>query len=246
MASKRKLAKAMNDPLELLEEYLEEDNQVSSTSSKSSANGEEASNNTSVLRQSFSMGLNQATLQHFPDLALGHDKFVSACFNLTPSKSYFCFRNGRDLENNRNIIKLSEGGLDCMISHAPTVLQYVKGWEDLKKRSDEDKKFNVTVKNYPELPPPVVLDDDGVVQIIMNVFKYKDALGGGVTLKMIGADSIVKPFGMTGGTFRYFLNAHVPFFRSVYEEYAKMVESISLKEGVTRLRPTFVGSWKKN
>jgi hypothetical protein len=242
MASKRKLAKAINDPLEMLEDFLEEDTQITSTS-KPTSDGEEKPN--TILRQSFAMGLNQATILHFPDLALGHDKFVSACFNLTPSKSYFCFRNGRDIEYNRNIIKLSEGGLDCLMSHAPTILRYVKGWEDLKKRSDEDKKFNVTEKNYPELPPPVVLDDDGVIQVIMNVFKYKDALGGGVTLKVVGADSVVKPFGMTGATFRFFLNAHVPFFRGVYEEYAKLVENISMKEGVTRLRPTYAGSWKK-
>lgn len=245
MASKRKLAKAINDPLELLEEHYEDDVNVATGSKNVPVSVVEEKSNT-VLRQSFSMGLNQATLQHFPDLALGHDKFVSACFNLTPSKSYFCFRNGRDIENNRNIIKLSEGGLDCLMSNAPVFLEYIKKWEEIKKRSDEDKRYTITEKNYPEAPPPIVLDDDGVIQIILNVFKYKDALGGGVTLKMIGSDSIVKPFGMTGATFKYFLNTHVPFFRTVYEEYSKMVENISLKEGITHVRPVYIGSWKKS
>jgi hypothetical protein len=250
MGSKRKLSKIMNDTLiEMIDEEYEEEPTgtvpIPIATIHPQRNILQPDLTNKQLCQSFSLGLSGTTAYHFPDLSLGSGKYVSACFNLTPGKSAFYFRNGRDLENNRNMIKLSEGGLDNLLNRAPEFLAYIKKWEELKKRSDEDKKFTLTEKMFPEPPPPLALEGDGTSPVIMNVFKYKDALGAGISLRLGQSGEIgVKPFGMTGETFKQFLNTHVPYFRRVYVELGKMVESICYKEGVTTIKPTQVASWK--
>jgi len=248
MGSKRKLSKVINDTLEV-DEYFDD---VTAGGSGAAAVTLNPTIRTLVqlepksqLSQSFSLGLSSTTAHHFPDLSLGNAKYVSACFNQTPGKSVFCFRNGRELENNQNMIKLSEGGLDIFLSRAPVYIQYLDKWAELKKRCDEDKKFLVSEKHFPELPSPVVLEDDGVNQVVMNVFKYKEALGGGVSLRIVQAgESNVKPFGMTSETFKQFISTHVPFFRKVYSEFGKMIENVCNREGITNVKTAQIVSWK--
>lgn len=261
MGSKRKSAKLLNDTLDDGGEDMIErvEASISSYSGISDRNKIQKTSEESpikqMLRHGFALGLSTSTIHHFPDLALGNDKYVSASFHMTPGKSSFHFRVGKVLEDNPTMVKLSEEGLNKLINVAPRFLDFIDQWDQLKKASDEDPAFDIAQKALPDTPLPVLIDDEMQFPVEIAAFKYKDTLGGGIALRSLkirsdltsdefGRRGSSKPFGMTGLNFRNLLNIHIPFFRSAYEEIEKMVEGLKRKEGVTSLDVTKVTSWK--
>lgn len=264
MGSKRKLAKIINDPLEYSDDAIDHADAdiTTSTVSSSKAGGKNSitalqdDSTAAMLRRSFAVGLNSSTVHHFPDLLLGNDKYVSASFHMTPGKTVFSFRVGRNIEGNDSIVHLSEEGVDKLLEMSPRFLKYLDQWDALKKASEEEADFDITGKPLPEPPISVVLDDP-IFPLELGVFKYKETFGGGVALRSLRRNKVPfetsggedkrfgnKPFGMTGPNFRNLVNVHIPFFRSVYDEITKMIETVKRKEGVTSREGGKVTTWR--
>ena len=273
MGSKRKLAKILNDTLEFSEDFPDNRDTVitGQSNGETSQNGirdisrkMQQDNSAVTLRQSFALGLANSFVHHFPDLALGNGKYVSASFHLVPGKTLFNFRVGKNTEENPSLVRLTEEGLDKMLSLAPIYLNYIEQWDKLKKASEEEENFNLSEKKLPEIPPAVLIDEGGLYPVELGVFKYKDTLGVGIALRSlkgrndfpndissqeVGGSSYnrrgaMKPFGMTGLNFKNFLKVHVPFFQSSYTEVKNMLENIIHKEGGAPKEGSKITSWR--
>lgn len=202
------------------------------------------------LRHALTSGVCLGTSNHFPDVPLGRNKQMSAKLSPIVGKTKFYFRSGLPIEDNASLIELSESGLNMLLAHASPFIAYIEEWENLKHRAEKEK-IKVSEDDQPPVPSNVILDTtDNGQQIVLAPFKYKDQLGGGVTIKISegtdkdGSMSPNKQFGIAGVNFQYLINAHIPFFRSAYKAYSEMLNNLALHEGVPVNRNATLPSWK--
>lgn len=202
------------------------------------------------LQQSLVLGAGVSAMSHYPNLSLGRDKYVSAHLSTMNGKSAFFFRTGYALDNNDTVIKLSEAALDNLRTHAGPFITYIEEMEKLKFRVEKEK-VKITENDFPLVPSTLILEtlDDGR-QIVLAPFKYRDNVGGGVSIKVAGGIdndgslSQAKQFGISGINFIYFLNVHIPLMRVVYKAFTSMVDQITVDVGIPLNKNVGQSSWK--
>ena len=196
------------------------------------------------LYQSFALGLSSTSMQHFPDLPLGNDQYVSASWNLTSGKSNFYFRTGRTIENNPRIIQISDNDMIALMNYAPIFIRFYENWDEINTHAAENRALSDCKTDFPADPAAVLIHDDDLFQVWLKV---NSESGIGVTLHKHSKGKnkpLVAAFDMHGESLKHLLTIHIPFFRSVYDEIKTMIERVAVKVGLTSTDVIEATSWK--
>jgi hypothetical protein len=191
-----------------------------------------------ALRKEASTASLNMPMHYFPHIQVGKSTYFAARFSPENGKSHFYLWKGRkndDLENMKQVFKLSETGFSNMLRSKEDFLKWTTEIELFRQKCEagvikEAARETLT----PILPDPVILENTskGVVQMVG--YTYSTGIGGGVSIRYMGniGETAANPIGFTPLQFCVLMESYLPLVQNISNAVEHMFAEIREKENV--------------